>query len=414
MTTSKSKRFLATLLALAMMLIASSVSLFAFAEEEFAIDPSQAESIENLDIHSYMHFGDSMSTGYMLGATQDDINSFAVTTTEDGGMAFPTDNPRTTTHNRFNPYTKGSYPSLVADALNLSDDQWVSFAREGLTTNDIHRIIDPSFYYQMDDQAKRNDDKAFETLFGTPAEGKAELEWMQAEVAQRLPTVDLITFGMGPNDIIIGPLFDVLFKLQDATSGNTLYSSIVNNAANVALAYISDYNIAAAYQSLLQAADVVGSSPEIMAAVGLSLARGYMSVQQNWEACINYVRQYNKDAIIVCVGGYNATRDLQFFDMDMYRVGRNMGIFTTIMNLYWANTCSLRDQYYFVDIRNVDLPTWPTMVEWPGLLTGGGFMGYFMYCSHPSYLGHEQVANAIMDTLFEQDGTNTLPASSLL
>ena len=371
--------------------------------------------IESLDIDTYLHYGDSMSTGYMLGATQDDINSFSPTMSEDGGIAFPTDNPRTTTHNRNNPYTYGSYPSLLAEELGLlGSDNFVSFAREGLTTNDIHRILDPSYYNYMDDQGKRNSDKAFETLFGTPAQGKAELEWMQAKTAELLPKADLITFGMGPNDIIISPLFDVLFKLQDATTGNTLFSSIVNNAASVALAYVQDYNMVAAYESLLQAADVIGSLPEILYAVGLSVVRGYMSVQQNWEAAVNMVRSVNDHAIIVCVGGYNATRDLQFFDLDMYRIGRNMGVFTTIMNLYWANTCPLRSQYYFVDIRNVDLPAWPTMIEWPGLLTGGGFMGYFMYCSHPSQLGHQQIAEAVMNTLYQEDGTNTLPVTSLL
>ncbi|MBQ8063197.1 MAG: hypothetical protein IJ230_04595, partial [Clostridia bacterium] len=283
-----------------------------------------------------------------------------------------------------------------------------------LTTNDIHRIMDPSYYSQMDDQGKRNSDKAFETLFGTPQNGAEELAFLNAKAAEMLPKVDLVTFGMGPNDIIISPLFDVLFKLQDATAGNTLYSQIAHTAINTATSLVQNYDIVAAYQTLFDAADVIGSLPEILAAVGLSLARGYMAVQQNWEAAVNLVRSVNDHAIIVCIGGYNATRDLQFADIDLYRVGRNMGIFTTIMNLYWANSCSLRDQYYFVDIRNVDLPTWPTMVAWPGLLTGGGFMGYFMYCSHPSEKGHAQIADAVLDTLFQEDGTNTLPVTSLL
>ena len=146
----------------------------------------------------------------------------------------------------------------------------------------------------------------------------------------------------------------------------------------------------------------------------LSIVRGYMAVQQNWEGVVNYIRSVNDHATIVCVGGYNATKDLQFADIDMVRIGTGMGIFTTIMNLYWANTCPLRDQYLFVDIRNVDLPAWPTMVEWPGKIAAGQFFGYFMSCSHPSYKGHEQIADAIMDALFQEEGTNTLPVTSLI
>ncbi|MBO7689805.1 MAG: hypothetical protein J6T14_03060, partial [Clostridia bacterium] len=389
------------------MMAACSLSLVAFAVGE-------EEEVENLNIKTYMHFGDSMSTGYMLGASQQEINAFNVNIDDNFNMSFPKGNITTTTHDLSFPYTYGSYPSLIAEALGLDDSQWYSFAREGLTTNDVHRILDPNYYNVMDDQAKRNSDQAFKTLFGTEAQGLNELHTMQAKAQQMLPSADLITIGMGPNDIIFSPLFDVLFVLKDAAQGNTLYANLVGNALKTTVAAIGDYNVAAAYSSILGVADVIGALPEIVSALMLSIVRGYMAVQQNWEGVVNYIRQYNQHATIVCVGGYNATRDLQFADIDMVRIGKGMGVFTTIMNLYWANTCPLRNEYYFVDIRNVDLPTWPTMVEWPGLLSGGGFFGYFMSCSHPTYKGHEQIADAILDTLFQEEGTNTLPITSLL
>ncbi|MBO7682929.1 MAG: hypothetical protein J6T17_09300, partial [Clostridia bacterium] len=340
--------------------------------------------------------------------------AFNVNIDDNFNMSFPKGNITTTTHDLSFPYTYGSYPSLIAEALGLDDSQWYSFAREGLTTNDVHRILDPNYYNVMDDQAKRNSDQAFKTLFGTEAQGLNELHTMQAKAQQMLPSADLITIGMGPNDIIFSPLFDVLFVLKDAAQGNTLYANLVGNALKTTVAAIGDYNVAAAYSSILGVADVIGALPEIVSALMLSIVRGYMAVQQNWEGVVNYIRQYNQHATIACVGGYNATRDLQFADIDMVRIGKGMGVFTTIMNLYWANTCPLRNEYYFVDIRNVDLPTWPTMVEWPGLLSGGGFFGYFMSCSHPTYKGHEQIADAILDTLFQEEGTNTLPITSLL
>ena len=79
-----------------------------------------------------------------------------------------------------------------------------------------------------------------------------------------------------------------------------------------------------------------------------------------------------------------------------------------------AISCPLRNQYYFGDIRNVDLPPWPTMIEWPGKIAAGQFFGYFMSCSHPSYKGHQQIADAILDALFQEEGTNTLPVTSLI
>ena len=406
-----STRLSAILLALVIMMTACSLSLVAFAVGE---EDEGLESVENLNIKHYMHFGDSMSTGYMLGASQQEINAFNVNIDDNFNMSFPKGNITTTTHDLSFPYTYGSYPSLIAEALGLDDSQWYSFAREGLTTNDVHRILDPNYYNVMDDQAKRNSDQAFKTLFGTEAQGLNELHTMQAKAQQMLPSADLITIGMGPNDIIFSPLFDVLFVLKDAAQGNTLYANLVGNALKTTVAAIGDYNVAAAYSSILGVADVIGALPEIVSALMLSIVRGYMAVQQNWEGVVNYIRQYNQHATIACVGGYNATRDLQFADIDMVRIGKGMGVFTTIMNLYWANTCPLRNEYYFVDIRNVDLPTWPTMVEWPGLLSGGGFFGYFMSCSHPTYKGHEQIADAILDTLFQEEGTNTLPITSLL
>lgn len=419
MTTQKTTKIVAILLALVMILTAGSISMLAFAvgedETEGEVLPiDQIESLENLNIHNYMHFGDSMSTGYMLGASQGEIDSFAINIDDNFNMSFPKGNPNTTTHDWYNPYTYGSYPSLIAEAFGLSGDQWYSFAREGLTTNDVHRILDPSFYDRMDDQGKRDSDQAFGTLFGTKEQGMQELALMQQKAQQMLPNADLITVGMGPNDIIFSPLFDVLFVLKDAAAGNTLYAQLVGNAAKSIVTAMGGYDLAAAYSTLFSVADVVGALPEIVSALMLSIVRGYMSVQQNWEGVVNYIRQYNQHAAIVCVGGYNATKDLQFADIDMVRIGKGMGVFTTIMNLYWANTCPLRNEYYFVDIRNVDLPPWPTMVEWPGKIAAGQFFGYFMACSHPSYKGHQQIADAILDALFQEEGTNTLPVTSLI
>lgn len=420
MTTTKRSKIIAVLLAMVMILTASSLSLLAFAvgeEEEaseVAIPVDQIESLENLNIHNYMHFGDSMSTGYMLGATQAEIDSFAVNIDDNFNMSFPKGNITTTTHDWSFPYTYGSYPSLIADAFGLDNSQWYSFAREGLTTNDVHRILDPSYYNVMDAQAKRNSDQAFGTLFGTKEQGARELQLMQQKAAEMLPKADLITIGMGPNDIIFSPLFDVLFVLKDAASGNTLYAQLVGNALRTVLTSVGDMNVAAAYSTVLGVAEVIGALPEVVSALMLSIVRGYMAVQQNWEGVVNYIRAHNQHAAIVCVGGYNATKDLQFADIDMVRIGKGMGVFTTIMNLYWANTCPLRNQYYFVDIRNVDLPPWPTMIEWPGKIAAGQFFGYFMSCSHPSYKGHQQIADAILDALFQEDGTNTLPVTSLI
>ena len=419
MTTTKRSKLIAILLAMVMILTASSLSLLAFAvgEDEVegeALPLDQIESLENLNVHTYMHFGDSMSTGYMLGATQAEVDSFAVNVDDNFNMSFPKGNPTTTTHDWNFPYTYGSYPSLIAEAFGLDNSQWYSFAREGLTTNDVHRIIDPSYYDRMDAQGKRNSDQAFDTLFGTKDQGQRELKNMQNLAAQMLPKADLITIGMGPNDIIFSPLFDVLFVLKDAAAGNTLYAQLVGNALRTVLTSIGDMNVAAAYSTVLGVAEVIGALPEVVSALMLSIVRGYMAVQQNWEGIVNYIRAYNQHAAIVCVGGYNATKDLQFADIDMVRIGKGMGVFTTIMNLYWANTCPLRNQYYFVDIRNVDLPPWPTMIEWPGKIAAGQFFGYFMSCSHPSYKGHQQIADAILDALFQEEGTNTLPVTSLI
>ena len=422
MTRTKSTKLIAVLLSLIMMLGATSIGLLSFAvgeeettaEEGLVLPQESLDSIENLNIKNYMHFGDSMSTGYMLGASQGEIDSFAVNVDDNFNMSFPKGNPNTTTHDWNNPYTYGSYPSLIAEAFGLDNSQWYSFAREGLTTNDVHRILDPNFYNQMDDQGKRNSDQAFGTLFGTQEQGKRELANMQALAQQMLPKADLITIGMGPNDIIFSPLFDVLFVLKDAAAGNTLYAQLVGNATKSIIMAMGGFDLMAAYSTLFSVADVIGALPEVVSAMMLSIVRGYMSVQQNWEGVVNYIRAHNQHATIVCVGGYNATRDLQFADIDMVRIGKGMGIFTTIMNLYWANTCPLRDQYLFVDIRNVDLPPWPTMVEWPGKMAAGQFFGYFMSCSHPSYKGHEQIANAILDALFQEEGTNTLPVTSLI
>ena len=89
----KSRRFIATMLALVMMMVACSISMFALAVGE---EDRPEGSVENLNIKSYMHFGDSMSTGYMLGATQSEIDAFNVAISDDFEMAFPKGRARRT------------------------------------------------------------------------------------------------------------------------------------------------------------------------------------------------------------------------------------------------------------------------------------------------------------------------------
>ena len=79
MTRTKSTKLIAVLLSLIMMLGATSIGLLSFAvdgeetSENVVLPQDALESIESLNIKNYMHFGDSMSTGYMLGATKDEI-----------------------------------------------------------------------------------------------------------------------------------------------------------------------------------------------------------------------------------------------------------------------------------------------------------------------------------------------------
>lgn len=104
MTRTKSTKLIAVLLSLIMMLGATSIGLLSFAvdgeetSENVVLPQDALESIESLNIKNYMHFGDSMSTGYMLGATKDEIDSFGVNIDDDFNMSFPKGNPTTTTH----------------------------------------------------------------------------------------------------------------------------------------------------------------------------------------------------------------------------------------------------------------------------------------------------------------------------
>ncbi|MBR5753437.1 MAG: hypothetical protein IKX83_03020, partial [Clostridia bacterium] len=143
------KRLTAALMAIAMVVCLSSTMAFATKTYPGVTDAS------DLGYKSYFCFGDSIATGYLTEQSDVDIRDVAIGQTLRDGET-----------------TYGAYPTMIADALGLdvydnpfgyfgnnnttnNADAWswnhgtyqfYNYARDGLTSHDIRRMLDPSYY----------------------------------------------------------------------------------------------------------------------------------------------------------------------------------------------------------------------------------------------------------------------------
>ena len=369
----KARRVLATILAMVMLACASCLGAYA-ANEKVTYD-------------WYLHFGDSTSTGYLMEYEGHPEKANALDTS-------------TTTQNK---RIKGSYPDLVASSVGIKrgSDHFYKFAREGVTSNDERLIVQPGYWNQMASNYQRNSNRAFD-LFCDPGTLKGLQTGYKNLVKNRIKKSDkvLVTMGIGSNDIIISPLFDVVGVIEDAIAGNNLLTGPYNAFAHQLDAYLAAFNLAGAWNLVITFADVAMCLPQVLAQVAISEINAYTLFYDNFDNMIAQLKKDIPQADIVVLEFYNATANLKFTDISLYNIGANMGVFTALMNAYVANQSPQRANYEIAQTRNVPTPQWPSMITW--LTYGTSFMNYFMYCSHPMTEGHQWIANKIMNVVMNE------------
>lgn len=380
-TMKHTRRIIAILLALVMVGSFSSVVALAY------------DAVPQMKTDMYLQFGDSSSTGYAM-MSKEEMEAYPV-------MDFFL---KTTNDKRI----EGSYPDIIAHYADIPDgsSRFHKFAREGLSTDNVAEIVMPDYYNTETDRQKAASDLAWSVFTEDRTTGKKEtLSKLQKDykkcVANSKGKRVLVTLNIGANDILSGPVVDILCGAIDAVKGNISYEKEVYDLLMSFVDSFGEGNMKDAGTILVQLAAVAGYSPEALARAVEDEIKAIPAFQEKWDKITSKIYDDFTNAganlTFVVVGFYNATRDLKLIEADPYHIGRNMGAFSALFQQYVAEQSPNKDKYLYAYIRDVDLSPWPNMVDWP--LRGTSFVKDFMYSSHPTAKGHQMIADRVKNVI---------------
>lgn len=388
----KFKRLIASLMAFVMLASMSCIAAFATSAYPGLTDASE------LGYQSYFCFGDSIATGYLSEQSDVDI--------KDVNIAYVLRDGETTTN---------CYPTMIADALGLnvrdnpfgyfgngntqknnevwswkqSSYQFYNYARDGLTSHEFRRLLDPSYYNEMTAEEKNISDNVI--LDGDfTKRGMAGFKKMQAHVRDDLSKADVITMWFGSNDLLFYVLQTTLAIVNDTT---------VTDAVNAAL---STLGIGGALDSLISAGVLVGKLPLILYTMTTQSSKANAAFAENWDAILKMVNEIKKPDAKIYVGDiYNSNANLKFTSTSQFKFGQLLSFSSNEINNVIRNTSAYRNTYTVVHTAGVEeyLPEWAPVNEWSNALNEGYFYTMFMVTAHPRTNGQLYLANEFIKAM---------------
>lgn len=386
------KRFLAAFLAAVM--VATVSSMMAFATKTY---PGVEDATE-LGAKAYFCFGDSIATGYLTEQSDVNVKDVAIGQTLRDGET-----------------TYGAYPTMIAEALgldvrsnpfgyygkgNTSNDkdawswkqpsyQFYNYARDGLTSHDVRRMLDPSYYNQMTEEEKDISDNI--TVDGDfTKRGMSGFVQMQKHVRQDLAQADIITMWFGSNDLLFYVLQTTLTIVNDQS-----LTAAVNGALNM-------FGIGGAFDALINTAALIGKMPLVLANLAIQSTKANNNFAENWDAILKIINDVKKPTAKIYVGDiYNSNAGLKFTSTDQFRIGQLLGFSSMQINNVIRNTSAYRNTYTVVNTSGVEqyLPDWEPIDQWQKALDEGYFYTMFMVTAHPRLNGQIYLANEFVKAM---------------
>lgn len=386
------KRFIAALMATAMLATLTGISAFATKNYPGVEDASE------LGYKSYLVFGDSIATGYLSEQSGEDFQHINIAQTLRDGET-----------------TTNAYPTMIAEALGLdpkdnpfgyfgnqntqkNPDAWswnhdhyqfYNYARDGLTSHEFRLLLDPSYYNQMTDEEKNISDNIIIDGDFTK-QGKTGFKKMQQHIHQDIKQADVFTVWFGSNDLLFYVLQTTLSVVNDTT---------ITDAANAALSVVG---MAGALDAVINAAALVGKLPLVLATMVVQSNKANAAFAENWDAFMGQLIAEKKPEAKIYVGDiYNSNYGLKFTSTDQFRFGELLSFSANEINNVIRNTSKYRSQYTVVHTAGVEplLPDWAPIDQWQTALNEGYFYTMFMATAHPQREGQMYLANEFVKAM---------------
>lgn len=311
--------------------------------------------------------GDSLATGYMIQKS-------------DGTYVDHTHGKR----------IRAAWTSRVAEAVGAVE--YNNYAREGTGTNEILRLLDPS--YEPDEYFRDVSDAIVTKYY----DGPEQFAKYQKQIKKDLRASDLVLLNGGSNDLFA----TVMTSLRKAMAGESQAPLSAEKKAALAKldetvsALVSAGEVEKAWAAAYQTFSTLNMLEDLMDAVLECAVRGYMNFQRNWGRVATKIHEINPDATVVVISLFNGTQGLGALPGTGLSLGNALDPVFDSMNARIRSFNAVTHYYTFIDITGVEHAAWPSASE---LLNFNKFYDYMMLCTHPTKNGHKWIAKKVLKAI---------------
>jgi len=272
---------------------------------------------------------------------------------------------------------EGSYPQLVRDAVGAKSTY--KLAREGWTTKNVLRIIDPTYEEELaqpENYYERYETQAtyfFSKVVGHPN----EVNEMRDTATDAIKNADVVTVHLGNNDTFTVVLEAYYLHYMHAVLGIPLQSLLTFMK--------NEYVPITSWQQLFEAYHISDISDFLT-----MCDQAIVQYEANYDRLIGRIRELNPDCEIYTVGMYNifAQSGPEWFPLQPFLAERNADEIEELAD-YYTNRSAYKDEVTYVDISD-------TEVWWSFPMYTPLYWSTMVVFTHPTFEGHEYIANQII------------------
>jgi len=199
--------------------------------------------------------------------------------------------------------------------------------------------------------------------------------------ADKAKEADIISIGLGGNDVISPTMSAVLTKLYTDTTDPKIKETIEK--------YEASGDLGVAFAKVIEAFEKMGKVREIIDTALEAFYENLESFKENYEAILNTIIESNPDVTIICVGSFNPFNNTKLSADSMAKLN---GVILPIVNSLNEYIRSMQTKYrgtcYYADVTDTELYDMNVSDE--------RFYDLLTLKLHPTTAGHEYMAKNIL------------------
>lgn len=340
----------------------------------------------------YVSLGDSVATGYGLYEKDENGNLVRLGIRTLGRKV------------------EGSYPVLLASYLKLTDEQFVNWSREGLSSIEFRRLFDKN--YAPPEDEKYHSDFLLNRYGGYPdakpvldKDGNLISYEVSASTRKRLfkdiKQAKLMTVNFGANDI-----FGYTMNAVSTTLAGTGYSKrskkrieTLDQMQEQVDKLLAQGRPQEALSTMMGTAKQLGLYEIALEEAAEALSSGMVRFAVNWTYVMNKIQNLNPNVKIAAIGILNGISGFFLTDANLIDLGNLMQPVFTSMNTYMESYCRTHKNVEYIDIDGVAIHPYDSLLT---TIETGGYAELslaLMLNAHPTAEGHKDICKRIIKAL---------------